>query len=86
MTKTAKVFMNGRSQAVRLPAEFRFESKEVFIRKDPKTGDVILSQRPTSWDGFHAALEGVEIPEDFLDPRVRNQEEFERDPFAGWHE
>jgi antitoxin VapB len=32
--QTAKVFMTGRSQAVRLPAEFRFNSKEVFIRRD----------------------------------------------------
>src|SRR5208282_4880499 len=50
--KTAKLFRNGRSQAVRLPAEFRFEGQEVFIRKDEKTGDVILSKRPESWDEF----------------------------------
>lgn len=37
---------------MRLPAEFRFEGKEVFIRKDEKTGDVILSRRPGSWDEF----------------------------------
>ena len=52
MAKTAKLFKNGRSQAVRLPAEFRFEGKEVFIRKDEKTGDVILSRRPESWEEF----------------------------------
>jgi len=52
MAKTAKLFKNGRSQAVRLPAEFRFEGKEVFIRKDEKTGDVILSRRPGSWEEF----------------------------------
>lgn len=52
MAKTAKLFKNGRSQAVRLPAEFRFEGKEVFIRKDEKTGDVILSRRPESWQEF----------------------------------
>ena len=40
---TAKIFMNGRSQAVRLPAEFRFEANKVFIRRDPMTGHVILS-------------------------------------------
>ena len=49
-TYTVKLFMNGRSQAVRLPAEFRFESKEVFICKE---GDqVILSPKPASWDDF----------------------------------
>ena len=40
---TAKLFKNGRSQAVRLPAEFRFEGDEVLIRRDPVTGDVVLS-------------------------------------------
>jgi antitoxin VapB len=43
--QTAKLFKNGRSQAVRLPAEFRFEGDEVYIRRDPETGDVILSPR-----------------------------------------
>ena len=52
MARTVKLFKNGRSQAVRLPAEFRFEGKEVFIRRDEKTGDVILSRRPESWDEF----------------------------------
>jgi enoyl-CoA hydratase/carnithine racemase len=47
ITQTAKLFTNGRSQAVRLPAAFRFDTKEVFIRQDPKTGDVILSRKPT---------------------------------------
>jgi virulence-associated protein VagC len=35
--------MNGRSQAVRLPKEFRFEGTEVAIRRDPVTGDVVLA-------------------------------------------
>ena len=52
MRRTAKIFRNGRSQAVRLPAEFRFEEKEVFIRQDPQTGDVVLSRRPDSWELF----------------------------------
>ncbi len=43
--KTAKLFKNGRSQAVRLPKEFRFEgTTEVVIRRDEKSGDVTLSQ------------------------------------------
>jgi antitoxin VapB len=48
----AKLFNNGRSQAVRLPVKFRFEGTEVYIRKDPKTGDVILSRKPANWDEF----------------------------------
>lgn len=33
--RTAKLFTNGNSQAVRLPAEFRFEGTEVSVRRDP---------------------------------------------------
>jgi len=40
---TAKLFKNGRSQAVRLPKEFRFEGTEVTIRRNPETGEVVLS-------------------------------------------
>ena len=67
MARTAKLFRNGRSQAVRLPAEFRFEGSEVFIRRDPSTGDVILSRRPESWESFFELAKGV--PEDFLSDR-----------------
>jgi antitoxin VapB len=70
-TKTAKLFRNGRSQAVRLPAEFRFEGKEVLIRKDPVTGDVILSepQKLKSWEEFftRVAKAKAEAPEEFED-------------------
>jgi virulence-associated protein VagC len=52
MPRTAKPFLNGRSQALRLPADLRFEGSEVFIRQDSTTGDVILSRRPESWDNF----------------------------------
>jgi antitoxin VapB len=41
MEKTAKLFMSNRSQAVRLPKDFQFTTKEVFIRKEGS--DVILS-------------------------------------------
>ena len=56
--KTAKLFANGRSQAVRLPVPFRFEGDEVYIRKDPETGEVILSSVPNSWDGFFDLRQG----------------------------
>ncbi len=73
MTETAKLFMNGRSQAVRLPAEFRFEGKEVFIRRDPVTGDVVLSPKEKSWDRFLATLKEGDIPEDFLSHRGQSR-------------
>ena len=69
--KTAKLFKNGRSQAVRLPSDFRFTSREVFIRKDPESGDVILSRKPGSWDDLFALADTVEIPADFLASRDR---------------
>jgi antitoxin VapB len=67
--KTAKLFRNGRSQAVRLPSEFRFEGSEVFVRRDPTTGDVILSRRPESWKDFFELMKTIQVPEDFLADR-----------------
>jgi len=86
MRQVAKLFINGRSQAVRLPAIYRFDTPEVFIRQDPKTGDIILSRKPATWDGFFAALKDAEIPTDFLNEDERDQAMQERDPFAGWRE
>ncbi|MGD1038615.1 MAG: type II toxin-antitoxin system VapB family antitoxin [Roseiarcus sp.] len=86
MSQIAKLFKNGRSQAVRLPASFRFDAREVFIRRDPKTGDVILSRRPDSWDGFFAALDQAGVPDDFLGASERQADAPERDPLEGWSE
>jgi antitoxin VapB len=86
MSQVAKLFANGRSQAVRLPAAYRFNTQEVFIRQDPETGDVILSRKPESWDDFFAALKGAEVPADFLDAKDRDQGTQDRDPFDGCSE
>lgn len=83
--RTAKLFTTGRSQAVRLPLEFRFDGSEVFVRRDPKTGDVILSRKPESWDGLFA-LHTDGTDNDFLSNQERSQGSQERDPFAGWTE
>ncbi len=84
--KTAKIFLNGRSQAVRLPMEFRFESDEVYIRRDESTGDVILSTRPGSdWRTFMELRKQLgAAPKDF--GRGREQAQERRDPFEGWKE
>lgn len=66
MAQSAKLFMNGRSQAVRLPVNFRFDCDEVFIRRDEITGDIVISEKPASWDGFFELLDSVEVPDDFL--------------------
>lgn len=86
MSQTAKIFANGRSQAVRLPAEFRFEGKEVYIRRDEATGDVILSQKKANWDEFFRLLAITDVPEDFLSKEERAQTYTSRDPFEGWTE
>jgi len=69
MLRTAKLFLNGRSQAVRLPADLRFPGSEVYIRRDPANGDVILSRRPESWQDFFELMKVVDVPEDFLADR-----------------
>lgn len=82
MTQTAKIFMTGRSQAVRLPREFRFNEHEVYIRRDPQTGNVILSRKPNSWAEFFALDDTTSVPDDFLTKADRNQAEALRDPFG----
>lgn len=66
MPQTAKIFNKGRSQAVRLPVEFRFSEPEVYIRRDSATGDVILSRRPGTWAEILAKLDHGAVPKDFL--------------------
>lgn len=82
MTSIAKIFVTGRSQAVRLPREFRFTENEVYIRRDVQTGDVILSRRPDSWTDFFALAKTTVVPADFMTQADRNQPELSDDPFA----
>ena len=65
MNKTAKIFQNGRSQAVRLPAEFRFSTREVFIERQGDT--IVLRPKPESWDDFFARPS--KVPAEFLADR-----------------
>ena len=72
VSKTAKIFPNGGSQAIRLPAEFRFEGiDEVYIRRDAVTGEVILSAKAASgaWDEFFALRDQTRIPAHFMADR-----------------
>lgn len=62
MTRTAKVFMSGRSQAVRLPAEFRFGCTEVLVEK--KGNVLVLTPKPVGWTDFFDRTGTV--PPDFL--------------------
>ena len=67
MTKmrTAKLFMNGQSQAVRLPKEFRFEGGEVFIKKSGNA--VVLIPLVNSWDSLIGSLD--KFSPDFMKER-----------------
>jgi len=70
MRRTAKLFTNGRSQAVRLPADLRFAGSEVFVSRDAVTGDVILSSKPDDWSGFFQLVDQPgAVPSDFLADR-----------------
>lgn len=82
MPKTAKLFVNGRSQAVRLPKEFRFPGKEVAIRRNPETGEVVLSPEPApkpeltfdEWFALYDAIPDDAPAEEFakLPPSPKN--------------
>jgi len=73
-TRTAKLFKNGASQAVRLPAEFRFEGDEIYVTRDDVTGDVVLSSRPGAkiWRDFFELMRSIDVPADFMVERPMN--------------
>jgi len=73
MPKPAKtrVFMSGRSQHVTIPAEFRFTVDEVYVRRDPRSGDLILSPAPRNWKEVFAALDAAGFPDDFMEERAQ---------------
>jgi len=59
--KTAKVFQNGRSQAIRLPKEFRVDTDKVYLKKT-REGFLVISKDP--WELFHEGIE--ELSDDFM--------------------
>jgi antitoxin VapB len=68
----AKVFQNGRSQAIRIPKEYRVDTKEVYIEK---VGDtlIIKPKKQNKWDRFFDELDKIDsdITKDFLKQRVQ---------------
>ena len=61
--KVARVFMNGRSQAVRLPMEFRFDTDRVLVRREGR--NVVLSPMFRDWDDYLA--NGARFTDDFFE-------------------
>jgi antitoxin VapB len=72
--RIAKIFMNGRSQAVRLPKEYRFDSDEVYISK--QGSNVIITEKKPTWDQFFDSEPAFD--DDFLTDRLDAQPQ-ERD-------
>src|ERR1700692_296332 len=74
MSRIAKLFTSGGSQAVRLPAEFRFDGKEVFIRRDGER--IVLSPKPDSWAEYLASGPRAtpDFMEDVIDLPVQDRE------------
>ena len=73
---SAKLFQNGRSQAVRLPKECRFEGSEVFIKKCNNM--VILLPKDSPWGSFIESLD--QFSEDYLDDRNQPTQQIREDP------
>ncbi len=60
---TGKLFNNGRSQAVRLPKEFRFEGTEVYVKR--LGNSVVLIPKTDPWANLKVSL--TMFPEDFME-------------------
>ena len=69
--ETAKLFKNGRSQAVRLPKEFRFEGTEVFIKKVGNAVLLIPYREP--WETLFDSL--ARFSDDFMETRDQPQQQ-----------
>ncbi|MBI3359388.1 MAG: antitoxin [Nitrospirae bacterium] len=75
--QTAKLFQNGRSQAVRLPKEFQFTGEEVFIQKHGSA--VLLIPHEKAWKVFMEGLNG--FTEDFMKGGREQGQDQEREGF-----
>ncbi len=74
--ETAKLFINGRSQAVRLPKAYRFEGNEVYIKK-VAGGVLLISKNQSIWDLWEKNLIKYEDP--FIIERNQPQHQQERE-------
>ena len=83
MPSTAKVFVTGNSQAIRLPKAFRVDVSEMWIARNEATGEIVLKPKPDadSLGSFFEALRAMPPSEEFLQPR---DDASSPDPFAGW--
>jgi len=75
----AKLFKSGRSQAVRLPKEYRFDGDEVFVKKIGEA--VVLLPREDSWLTLYESLEY--FSDDFMIERNQPADQQDREPLFG---
>ncbi|MDB5869703.1 MAG: vapB1 [Polaromonas sp.] len=85
MIGTAKVFITGNSQAVRLPKAFRVDTREMWITKNEDTGEITLQPKPApdALKAFLAELKAMPTTEDFIPPR---DDAPRSSPFEDWAE
>ena len=76
--ETAKVFWNGRSQAVRLPKEFRFEGSEVLIQR--VGNGVLLMPCQDPWNALEESLD--RFSDAFMVSRNQPEQQVREDPFG----
>ena len=83
MVATAKVFTTGNSQAVRLPKAFRVDSREVWITRNERTGEITLKPKPDvdALQAFLNELRSLPASDEFVPPR---NDAPQPDPLAGW--
>jgi antitoxin VapB len=83
MTATAKVFITGNSQAVRLPKAFRVDARELWISRNEHTGEITLKPKPDAdaLQAFLAELQSLPASDEFVPPR---DDAPRADPLAGW--
>lgn len=76
--ETARLFRNGRSQAVRLPKEFRFEGDRVYVKRVGNA--VVLLPYEDSWRGLFESLD--RFSEDFMEEREQPVVQERESPFG----
>ncbi len=72
---TAKIFINGRSQAIRLPKAYRFEGKEVYIKRIDQ-GVLLIPKDSSVWDSWERNLNQYDEP--FMSRRNQEERQQER--------
>ena len=85
MIATAKVFITGNSQAIRLPKAFRVDAREMWISKDEGTGEITLKPKPEpdALAAFLTELQSMPTTEEFVPPR---DDAPRPSPFEDWEQ